>query len=326
MPLFLLKLKNEIFMLKTKFLILKSQGNNLPTLKARLQKKIPPILLICIILMAGTYLTVEVLPLLKKTMKQQLGIGGPPLYKTQLYTIKEKESLWQIAKKNHLAFDTVVTANKMKSVHMIRPGQELYLPNQDGVLYTIKPGETIFTVSEKFKVSMEDLLDVNDLSLSCTNDVLENKDIFIPGAKLSSDERIGIMGMNFFKPANGKIRSGFGWRKDPFTQKRQYHTGVDFACSVGTPIKAAADGQVLFAGNRGGYGIAVILRHRAGYTTLYGHLSKPLVLTGQFVKAGQTIAKSGNTGRSTGPHLHFEVRKYGIPVNPLDVAYFFAKK
>jgi murein DD-endopeptidase MepM/ murein hydrolase activator NlpD len=91
---------------------------------------------------------------------------------------------------------------------------------------------------------------------------------------------------------------------------------MDFACGPGTPIRAAADGQVIFAGTKGGYGTAVVLRHSAGYTTLYGHCSRTAVESGEFVKAGRVIAYSGNTGRTTGPHLHFEVRKYGIPKDP----------
>jgi murein DD-endopeptidase MepM/ murein hydrolase activator NlpD len=316
---FLLKIRTQFYLWGLKLHLLRSKGMLPPSWKTAK-------------ILFPTLLALAVLPLLiilphqaRKIMRQQFGIGGPPIYKTQLYTIKEKESLWQIAKRNNLRFDTIVTANKMKSVHMIRPGQQLYIPNQDGILYTVKSGETIFSVAEKFQVGLEDILDVNDLSLSCTNDVLANRDIFIPGAKLSSDERMGLLGMDFFRPTQAKIRSGFGWRTDPLTGSRQYHSGVDFACGTGTPVKAAADGQVIFSGDRGGYGISVFLRHRSGYTTVYAHLSRLNVVHGQFVKAGEVIAFSGNTGRSTGPHLHFEVRKYGVPVNPLDVAAFFAK-
>lgn len=96
----------------------------------------------------------------------------------------------------------------------------------------------------------------------------------------------------------------------------QFHKGLDIAVAYGSPVKCAASGKVIFAGMKGGYGNCVIIEHSNGLATLYGHLSEVLVETNDRVKVGQIIAKSGNTGRSTGPHLHYEVHKNNQPINP----------
>lgn len=116
--------------------------------------------------------------------------------------------------------------------------------------------------------------------------------------------------------ANPRRSSGFGRRIDPFRKRAAYHSGVDFRASTGTSVMATADGQVLRAGRAGGYGNLVELRHAHGLTTRYGHLSKITVKAGQSVKRGDVIGKVGSTGRSTGPHLHYEVRNKGTARNP----------
>ncbi len=115
---------------------------------------------------------------------------------------------------------------------------------------------------------------------------------------------------------SGWISSYYGYRNDPFTGKRQFHSGIDFAGRKGTPILAAAGGVVVKAGKNGRYGNMVEIDHKNGYHTRYGHASEILVHVGDVVKKGQEIAKMGSTGRSTGPHLHFEVIKNGHKINP----------
>ena len=118
-------------------------------------------------------------------------------------------------------------------------------------------------------------------------------------------------------PVNAPLTSGFGTRIHPILGYRRFHAGVDFGASTGSPIWAADSGQVIFAGWYGGYGRAVIINHGSGITTLYGHASQVYVSEGQMVQQGQAIAAVGSTGLSTGPHLHFEVRQNGTPVNPM---------
>jgi murein DD-endopeptidase MepM/ murein hydrolase activator NlpD len=116
---------------------------------------------------------------------------------------------------------------------------------------------------------------------------------------------------------SGYITSKFGYRKHPIYRKAKFHAGVDFAGKRGAPVLATADGVVTFSGWQSGYGRLVEIRHMDGLKTRYGHNQKNLVKEGDMVKKGQTIAKLGSTGRSTGPHVHFEVRKNGAAVNPL---------
>ena len=119
-------------------------------------------------------------------------------------------------------------------------------------------------------------------------------------------------------PISGaRITSGFGMRRHPLLGYNKLHTGIDFGAARGTPIKAAGDGVVVHAGWRGSYGRAVVVKHTGKYSTLYAHMSKTAKLKkGQHVRQGQVIGYVGTTGRSTGPHLHYEVRKGGRPVNP----------
>lgn len=118
-------------------------------------------------------------------------------------------------------------------------------------------------------------------------------------------------------PTVGRFTSGYGWRRDPLTKQRRFHYGVDIANFPGTPVYATASGKVSFAGWRSGYGLSIIIRHDYGYETMYAHCSVLLVREGQRVRKGQLIARMGRTGRTTGPHLHYEVRINGIKVNPL---------
>ncbi len=117
-------------------------------------------------------------------------------------------------------------------------------------------------------------------------------------------------------PVNGRISSSFGRRLDPFSGEGSYHPGVDLEASMGTPVRAAADGVVRGAEWQGAYGRAVVIDHGGAVQTLYGHLSRFSVIAGQPIRRGEVIGYSGNTGRASGPHLHYEVRMGGTPVNP----------
>ncbi|SET10309.1 M23 family metallopeptidase [Anaerobranca gottschalkii] len=117
-------------------------------------------------------------------------------------------------------------------------------------------------------------------------------------------------------PTSGRITSPFGNRRHPITGGRDFHTGIDIANSTGTPIYATAYGRVTVASYRGGWGNLVVIEHGYGYTTYYAHLSRIVVRPNQEVSRGQLIGYMGSTGSSTGPHLHYEVRVRGNPVNP----------
>jgi murein DD-endopeptidase MepM/ murein hydrolase activator NlpD len=145
--------------------------------------------------------------------------------------------------------------------------------------------------------SFQNLIGATNTTITNTTD-LSNGQIAFPAAK------------------GTPITSGFGWRIHPITGGRRFHTGIDFGAAMGTPIYAIANGRVEFAGQRGGYGNAVIVNHGGGKSTLYGHASKLYVKEGQQVVRGQMVAAVGSTGMSTAPHLHFEIRVNDKPINP----------
>ena len=118
-------------------------------------------------------------------------------------------------------------------------------------------------------------------------------------------------------PYHGRITSTFGHRENPFGGNNvEVHKGLDIAAPFGSPVRAMAKGTVEFAGLRGGFGNCIMLKHGNGFETLYGHLSKILVKVGQPINIGQQIGNVGSTGRSTGPHLHYEIHRYGEKINP----------
>ncbi|GFM37796.1 peptidoglycan DD-metalloendopeptidase family protein [Desulfovibrio psychrotolerans] len=142
-----------------------------------------------------------------------------------------------------------------------------------------------------------------------------NEGTLAMGGPVSRNPEMGMLNW----PLPGRITSGFGWRDDPFTGMREWHAGMDIAGNVGDPVAAAWDGKVVFAGEREGYGNLVVLEHEGGWHTYYGHNSKLTVAEGDYISSGRKIAEVGSTGRSTGPHLHFEIRQGELAWNPEQV-------
>ena len=243
------------------------------------------------------------------------GKGGFSLdknLKIVIYKIKPGDNLWNISKKTGLSIDTLLTLNNLDNVHIISTGTEIRIPNKDGIFYKVSPGETIEDIAKKFNVKPEDIINVNEFS---DESIEEGIDIFIPKGKLPLEERLNYLG-RFITPLIGRITSGFGFRKNPMTKKKEFHTGIDIAQYYGAPVKASESGEVIFAGEYKGYGNLIILRHNNGYSTRYGHLSKIIVKYGEKVRQGEVIGYVGNSGSVTGPHLHFEIRRYGKAINP----------
>ena len=162
-------------------------------------------------------------------------------------------------------------------------------------------------------------MDVQTLSRKVKLELSSISDIY---NKVTEDVKM-IHAIPSIRPiAGGYLNSNFGYRKDPLNDKVRFHYGQDITINSGEVVLAPADGTVKEARYRGGYGNVVKIDHGYGYSTLFGHLSTFNVKKGQKVKRGNIIGKSGNSGRSTAPHLHYEVHHYGTPQNPLD--YFFS--
>ena len=134
--------------------------------------------------------------------------------------------------------------------------------------------------------------------------------------KYLEDQRNLLAATPAIRPCKGWVTSKFGYRTSPFTGRKEFHKGIDIANRSGTDVLATADGVVTFSGSKGLLGKAVVVDHGHGFVTRYGHLKKALKKRGEKVKRGEVIAVMGNTGRSTGPHVHYEVRLNGMPVNP----------
>lgn len=237
----------------------------------------------------------------------------------QNYKVQKGDTISGIAKKFGLTnISTLISVNDIGNVRSLGAGQKLKIPSIDGITYKVKAGESLSSIAQKNGVSEEAILDVNDLS----SEVLQsNQIIFLPGAKLDQKTLSLAMGDQFITPIKAAYRmsSPFGARLDPITGKKSYHKGQDFACPTGTPIYASMGGKVIFAGESWLYGKHIIIDHGNGYQTLYAHMSKIIASKGTYVNQGTRVGLVGNTGYSTGPHLHFTVYKNGNPINPMSV-------
>jgi len=177
----------------------------------------------------------------------------------------------------------------------------------------VRKGESLQSVAKAFGVEVTGIVDANDLA---SGSLSSGQNLFIPNAKLSSASLKDFYGERFMWPARGGISSPFGYRSNPFTGLKTFHSAIDIAVNSGTRVKAAGDGTVADTGYNSVFGNYIILKHSSGYQSLYGHLSSILVHEGAKVTQGGVIALSGNTGQSTGPHLHFSIFKNGQALDP----------
>jgi murein DD-endopeptidase MepM/ murein hydrolase activator NlpD len=235
--------------------------------------------------------------------------------KTFSYTIERGDTLSEIAAKHDLDVGTLISFNDIDDVRRVMAGTELTIPDVDGIPYTVKKGDTLERIAGRYDVPLENILDANDLQ-SAT--IQPGQTLFIPGGEISEYDYKKAMGTLFIYPSLGRLTSGYGYRNDPFTGLRRMHYGIDLADSVGTIVKSTMAGRVATIGNQPrGYGKYVVIQHRHGFQSLYGHLSTIEVRRGEYIRQGQKVGEMGNSGRSTGPHLHFSLYKNNVPVNPL---------
>jgi len=252
-----------------------------------------------------------------------------------VYEVKPGDVIGVIAERFGISVATILQSNNLTARSYIRPGDKLDILPVDGVSYTVRAGDTVSSIASKYSTDPQKVIAFNKLK-NDGSDIVIGEELILPGGSapapvpvsrptiVSNNQQntafenvvapppsINVpAGSTYIWPtAASIITQYYGWR----------HTGLDIAGAVGTPIYAARSGRVIKSqcGWNGGYGCYVILDHGGSIQTLYAHHSKLYVTVGQDVTQGQTIGLMGSTGRSTGPHLHFEVRIGGSHSNPL---------
>jgi len=235
------------------------------------------------------------------------------------YMVRKGDSLSSIAKMFGVSVNTIIWANDV-SAKTLKEGQTLVILPVSGTIHTVVKGDTIKSIAKKYRADSTEITQFNDLNSDAVLSVGDQ--IIIPDGEgstsISAPTTQTVRGIaihkNPYRGGSGPVYTGYYIRPlvgGTRTQGLHGYNAVDIATPVGTPILATASGQVIISrssGWNGGYGNYIVLSHYNGTQTLYGHLSKTFVSDGDMIVQGQIIGLSGNTGESTGPHLHFEVR------------------
>jgi murein DD-endopeptidase MepM/ murein hydrolase activator NlpD len=231
------------------------------------------------------------------------------------YRVKKGDSVSKIAAAHAISLDAIIASNGISNARRLREGETLRIPNMDGIPYTVKKGDSLSKISAALGVPLEAVLDANDIQ---SDTITQGTVLFIPGARMRSEDLRMALGELFVYPIRGRLTSPFGWRNDPISGVKRFHAALDLAAPIGVPVKAALDGRVSAVGVNATYGKFIILSHSGGFQTMYAHLNLTAVKQGDYVEQQAKIGEVGNTGYSTGPHLHFAIYKNGKAVNPLD--------
>lgn len=290
-------------------------SNGLPKISDSIPQLVIAALAIAMLAGAVAVLMVPVPPVTEQAriavpqaVEEAVAAKPVPVKQVRIHTVADGETLSGIANYYDIDVETLVSANPQME-DAIYPGDELVVLPGRGILHTVEAEDTLWRISNLYGVAVEQIMGAN----SKTGELLSiGEKIFVPGGRYRAAENSSRSGSaRFAWPAAGELSSPFGYRWG------RVHTGIDIANDIGTPIGAARGGRVVFTGWQGGYGYTIVVEHGNEYSTLYGHLDSFAVRSGQYIQAGQIIGYMGDTGNSTGPHLHFEVRLGGVPVNPM---------
>ncbi|MCR9144550.1 MAG: M23 family metallopeptidase [bacterium] len=245
------------------------------------------------------------------------------------HKVKKGETIWSISRRYGMKPARIVEHNPELKSRPLYIGEEILIVREAKkgpvtakkktrvVYYKVKSGDTLSHIARRNRVSVANLQKWNRINKKGVIKIGQRLKIYKRGGKAGPPP--GYKYGKFFDwPLRGVITSGYGRRSNPFVgARRQYHRGIDIGARMGTPIRAARDGVVIMSRRMGGYGNCIFVRHSNGYVSVYAHNMVNKVRVGQVVKRGAIIGKVGRTGSATGPHLHFEIRRWKKPINPL---------
>lgn len=235
--------------------------------------------------------------------------------KETLYQVKKGDTLWDISNKYNVKLEAILNINNLSKKSILKIGQLIRVPVQGTRVHIISKGETMWDIATHYNVSTKKLIAFNKQKNPCCLKIGDVINIPKPVGRIAAistpEPSRGLSGISFSWPLLGTITSNYGWRKSGF------HHGIDIAGEIGTPIRAAADGKVSYSGYKPIYGNVVFIDHADEKQTVYAHAQKIYIKEKQIVKKGQVIATVGISGKTTGPHLHFEVREKGKTYNPI---------
>lgn len=235
------------------------------------------------------------------------------------YIVKQGDTISQIAEANGMTMNMLLANNPNVSVKNLKIGQKLTIVSENGIFYKVQKGDSLSKIASKFKMKLDDITAYNDIdakNLKVGQDIfLKNPDIRVLANSGKGGITVASTGFRFPVEYKG-VNSPYGSRFHPVLKRYIFHAGVDLKARY-VPLRAAQSGKVSYAGYMNGYGKIIIIKHSNGYETRYAHLDKIGVKVGQNVNKGELIGKTGMSGRVTGPHLHFEVRKNGKTENPM---------
>lgn len=236
------------------------------------------------------------------------------------YIVKKGESYWDIATKNNISMDTLIAANPFINSLLAQEDIEIVIPAEDGVLMALDQITDVWRMSDILHYNGEIFGDYHHSAfrLFCLDDIrfafFKNA---VPEIVNDSLENLYATRKIFQSPVRGPYTSLYGQRVDPFVHGMVFHNGIDINGRTGDPIYPAREGIVSFTGWRNNLGKSIVIQHLDGYETYYGHCSSVKVKPGDMVTKQDIIGKIGSTGRSTGSHLHFMIKRHGELINPL---------
>lgn len=251
-------------------------------------------------------------------LREDLAEIVPKLYR---YRLRRKETPIQIAATFSLPYESIVTLNHLYNNDPVSAGSEILIPSAPGLYIDTSPQNDFEQLL--YILRIEPSSSENGQEIVVMIDQQEYRYRFFPGAQFSATERSAFFNRLFHVPIrNGRVSSLFGVRTDPVTGVEGFHNGVDIAAPLSTPIRAAQEGRVVVIENNDPiYGNFITIEHAGDFTTTYAHLQSVNVQAGQRVTISSQIGKVGNTGHSTGPHIHFEVALDDKALNPLSYMY-----